>query len=43
MLWIHSLNLSVAAPPLGPPPAPRLWLASECAASEVSTLCLFFY
>ncbi|CAN7105580.1 unnamed protein product [Brassica rapa subsp. narinosa] len=34
MLWIHSLNLSVAAPPLGPPPAPRLWLASECAASE---------
>ncbi|KAG5399145.1 hypothetical protein IGI04_002871 [Brassica rapa subsp. trilocularis] len=25
MLWIHSLNLSVAAPPLGPPPAPRLW------------------
>ncbi|CAN6986855.1 unnamed protein product [Brassica rapa subsp. trilocularis] len=29
MLWIHSLNLSVAAPPLGPPPAPRLWLASE--------------
>ncbi|KAF3517903.1 hypothetical protein DY000_02060548 [Brassica cretica] len=30
-LWIH---LSVAAPPLGPPPAPRLWLASESAASE---------
>ncbi|KAH0926807.1 hypothetical protein HID58_019063 [Brassica napus] len=29
---------TVAAPPLGPPPAPRLWLASECAASEFPTL-----
>ncbi|KAG2312027.1 hypothetical protein Bca52824_023584 [Brassica carinata] len=33
-MTILSLNLSVSAPPLGPPPALRLWLATESAAKS---------